>query len=867
MADSVGAISLDLIVVNTVKKQLDTIAKSAQSPAEAAFFDVGKTAGEAIGKAISAPIEKAIDAAEESLDAIAKRASKKSVYVPRTPDDAPLKTAPMGKSTLASHIVNQSADKQSEKKFRLPDFKVAEDSIGRSNQLLDITYSKIGNLEEKLGSLKSKYEEISNIKGSGSIEAKTVDSQISAVQEKLILLQNSADKTQDKISKALDGNGAVETAANKMKGAAKKTDSAFKKAMASVGNSIGKAFSGAKSKVSGSVKSIQHKVSGLARSVKSAFKSAFLMAGLYAAFRGIKSLIGDTVTQNKEFAKSLNLIKANLQVAFTPIMQTIQPALNSLASGFAAVSKQIAVVSAGLFGTTYKQAAATTKKMKSVSQAAKKAKETASFDELNSIGSGSNDESGTDFGALDTAKYDDAISFGERVKTMLMSAASSVGPLMGTIVSKISECAPSFVSAGVQILQSLLTGINQNAPLIINSAVSIINSLMIGLQQLLPQLSEFAVNTIVFLATAFLTVAPQLISCGITLLANVLSGLSQKIPELIPKAKEAISTIVQSIQDNLPTIIKSGMEILLSIIQGIADMLPTLIPAAVSCVVTLAEGLIENLPMIIEAAINLIVALAFGIINALPILIKKAPEIIKGLVDGIVGAIPKLLDAAIDIIMGLCDFLINNYDDIVESGFEIVGTLISGLISAIPELAKGAAKLVKALIDKIKETDWLKVGKDILKGIGDGLVKGVTAIGDSIKKAASSILGTFKDFFGIHSPSRLFKSVIGENLALGIGEGFTGEMDSVSKSMIKAIPTPELQMIGTSYRPEVYMDDSNKNQSVSAASVASSNNNNSFGMSPFRIILNVSKQKLTEIVCDGINENTRQTGELAIDLV
>ena len=142
----------------------------------------------------------------------------------------------------------------------------------------------------------------------------------------------------------------------------------------------------------------------------------------------------------------------------------------------------------------------------------------------------------------------------------------------------------------------------------------------------------------------------------------------------------------------------------------------------------------------------------------------------------------------------------------------------------------------------------------------------ITAIGDSIKKAASSILGTFKDFFGIHSPSRLFKSVIGENLALGIGEGFTGEMDSVSKSMIQAIPTPELQMIGTSYRPEVYTGDISKNQSASATS-ATSSDNSSFVMSPFRIILNVSKQKLTEIVCDGINENTRQTGELAIDLV
>ena len=79
---------------------------------------------------------------------------------------------------------------------------------------------------------------------------------------------------------------------------------------------------------------------------------------------------------------------------------------------------------------------------------AKKARETASFDELNSIGSSSNDESGTDFGALDTAKYDNAMNFGERVKAMLMSAASSVGPLMGKIVGAIAQYTPSFVSAG-----------------------------------------------------------------------------------------------------------------------------------------------------------------------------------------------------------------------------------------------------------------------------------------------------------------------------------------------------------------------------------------------------------------------------------
>ena len=48
---------------------------------------------------------------------------------------------------------------------------------------------------------------------------------------------------------------------------------------------------------------------------------------------------------------------------------------------------------------------------------------------------------------------------------------------------------------------------------------------------------------------------------------------------------------------------------------------------------------------------------------------------------------------------------------------------------------------------------------------------------------------------------------------------------------------------------------------------AMSESGNSGWNGSIRIILNVSKQKLTEIVCDGINENTRQTGELAIDLV
>ena len=217
-------------------------------------------------------------------------------------------------------------------------------------------------------------------------------------------------------------------------------------------------------------------------------------------------------------------------------------------------------------------------------------------------------------------------------------------------------------------------------------------------------------------------------------------------------------------------------------------MLPELIPAAIDCILTLVQGLLDNLPQIIQAAIDLIVALAFGLIDALPILMEKAPDIIQALVDGLLDAIPMLIDAAVELLMKLVDYLIDNLDLILTTGPKIMMKLADSLIGAIPKLFDAAMKIPKAIAKKIIETDWLEVGKDIIRGIGDGLMNGVKSIGDTIKKVAGGIVDGFKNFFGIHSPSRLFRDEIGENLALGIGEGFTEEMGTVERMMGRAMP-------------------------------------------------------------------------------
>lgn len=63
---------------------------------------------------------------------------------------------------------------------------------------------------------------------------------------------------------------------------------------------------------------------------------------------------------------------------------------------------------------------------------------------------------------------------------------------------------------------------------------------------------------------------------------------------------------------------------------------------------------------------------------------------------------------------------------------------------------------------------------------------------DKVRQFAQNIINSMKSELGIHSPSTVFRDVIGKNMALGIGVGFEKEMSNVSsdinKSMKNVIP-------------------------------------------------------------------------------
>ena len=75
--------------------------------------------------------------------------------------------------------------------------------------------------------------------------------------------------------------------------------------------------------------------------------------------------------------------------------------------------------------------------------------------------------------------------------------------------------------------------------------------------------------------------------------------------------------------------------------------------------------------------------------------------------------------------------------------------------------------------------DIIEVGKDIVRGLWEGIKAMASWIGDKVSGFVGGLVDGVKGVLGIHSPSRVFAG-IGQNMALGLGQGFEKQMQSVT---------------------------------------------------------------------------------------
>lgn len=254
--------------------------------------------------------------------------------------------------------------------------------------------------------------------------------------------------------------------------------------------------------------------------------------------------------------------------------------------------------------------------------------------------------------------------------------------------------------------------------------------------------------------------------------SSAIGGLLERVIEYIPKVGEfaiqLVAMLAQTIVENLPLVVEAAVQLFATFLQTLADMSPSLIMTITDAVVDMADTLIDNIDMIIDAGIKLIEGLAEGLIEAIPYLISKIPTIIQKLVEAIIRNLPKL----------------------VEAGIRLIGSLGQGLMDALPQLVSNIPQIISEMVNTLIHGGipaLMDVGKQLIKGLWDGIKSSFNWLGDQLNSFGNWITDKFKNLFGIHSPSRVFRdeigSYLGEGMALGIGDGFAKDIGKVGKAV------------------------------------------------------------------------------------
>lgn len=369
--------------------------------------------------------------------------------------------------------------------------------------------------------------------------------------------------------------------------------------------------------------------------------------------------------------------------------------------------------------------------------------------------------------------------------------------LMGTTASEASGTISGSTGSMKSAWENLVTGIaddNANFDVLVNNLVEsivgkdgeggFINNMLPRIQTaldgivkmvvsltdtLLPQIVVIGTDLITNLATSISANLPALLDSASTILDTLINGISALLPTLLPVAIAMIETLTSSILSNLPKILEMGVTLIVTLAQGLASMLPTLIPLAINAVLNLVDTLLDNIDLIIDAGISLLIGLADGLILALPDLIDKIPVIIDKLMMALTNNLPKL----------------------IEAGIQLTVQLGVGLIKALPQLRSKIPQIISTMVKGFTSyySNLGEVGKNLIQGLWAGVSNAGEWLRQKISGFFGGVVDSIRDFFGIHSPSTVFRDEIGKNLALGVGEGFGATMREVSADMQGAIPT------------------------------------------------------------------------------
>lgn len=387
----------------------------------------------------------------------------------------------------------------------------------------------------------------------------------------------------------------------------------------------------------------------------------------------------------------------------------------------------------------------------------------------------------------------------------LSGAMDALGTVIADGLNIITEKIPDFVSAGFDLLGAFGKGIIDNASTIFTSIGEVGDVLL-----------EKAFDLISYMLDGLGSfdwgeAATKVMEYIRDFTSKLASKLTEILPNLIPAVVQVIGELAQAITDptTLVSLVQSAVQIVIAIAQGIMNAIPELLRMAPIILSNLVGAIIGALPTLLSAGVQIIVMLITGIVSAIPDLLAVIPRLMLAIVGGIVQGIVAIVETGKQLVDGFVQGIKNAWDGAVQTvvtfftGFidrikalfgvhspstvfaDIGNNLIQGLIDGISNMMGNLGQKAQEIIDTFAELPGkiVDIGRNIIEGLWDGMSNTTSWIKDKITGWVGDVMSFLKGLFGIASPSKVMRDLIGVNLGKGVAVGIENSLPMVEDAL------------------------------------------------------------------------------------
>lgn len=254
------------------------------------------------------------------------------------------------------------------------------------------------------------------------------------------------------------------------------------------------------------------------------------------------------------------------------------------------------------------------------------------------------------------------------------------------------------------------------------------------------------------LGTALFDAVSGRLGEAVALAGGYLQTLSESVQQNgIAGLAQGLAAVFTDLTTNVgPQLLQTGIDLLGKLGEGLVTGIPQLLAQALPVAASLASGLRENAGQLVDAGIQFILNLATGLMNGLPTMITYLPGIVSDIAGIINDNAPKLLVA----------------------GVQLIVTLGQGLIQAIPTLVENIPQILMAVANVITAFNWLNLGGNIIKLLGDGIKGMKGALTSGFKSVLDGGINYIKSL-----PAKFIEW--GKDMIMGLVKGITGSVGAV----------------------------------------------------------------------------------------